>query len=161
MYTDPAGTGHNIVWRHPWLAGVMSELVSLTKPQGTITSLDLKLATFVLQEATLLKVSPKACMDPPHSGSDNTPTVSWSTHKSSTINLVVADLIRIHALNSRKFFMNPYVFTTRSKKTACQIMLPACFIYLTPHFSSTCMLSTPSHMVRGRSPSRCWKCFSA
>ena len=42
------------------------------------------------------------------SGFDNTPTVSWNTHESLMINLVVADLLRICALHSRKFFLNPF-----------------------------------------------------
>ena len=49
-------------------------------------------------------------MAAPRSGSDNTPTVSWSTHEASMINPVVADLLRLRALHSRKFFLNPSVF---------------------------------------------------
>ena len=49
-------------------------------------------------------------MAAPRSGSYNTPTVSWSTSESLMINPVVADLLRIPALYSRNFFLNPSVF---------------------------------------------------
>ena len=71
---------------------------------------NLELTALVLQEATLLKAVPKASMAALRSGSDNTLTVSWSMHEASMINPVVADLLRIRALHSRKFFSNPSVF---------------------------------------------------
>ena len=52
------------------------------------------------------------------SGSDNTPTVSWSTREASTINLVVADLLRIHALHSRKLFLNNSIFYHLGKENS-------------------------------------------
>ena len=48
-------------------------------------------------------------MAAPRLGSDNTPTISWSMREESMINPVVADLLRICALHSKKFFLNPYV----------------------------------------------------
>ena len=41
---DLDGTGHNMVWWHPWPVDVTEELVSSTKPNGTITNSDLELA---------------------------------------------------------------------------------------------------------------------
>ena len=40
----------------------------------------------------------------------NTPIVSWSMCEALMIYLVVAYLLHIHALHSRKFFLNPFVF---------------------------------------------------
>ena len=110
VWLDPAGTGHNLVWRHPWPSDVTAELVSSTNPNGTITNSDLDLAALILQEATLLEAVPKACMDALRSGSNNTPTVSRSTREASMINPVVVDLLRIHALHPRFFFLDPSVF---------------------------------------------------
>ena len=161
VWLGPAGTVHNLVWRHPWPADVTAELASSTNPEGTITNLYLKLATLVLQEATLLEAVSKACMAARRSGSDNTSTVSWSTCESLMINLVVADLLHICALHSIFFFLNPSFFSTWANKTACLMMLHACFIYLPPNCSPMCLTCTPSRMVCGRSPSRCRNCFPA
>ena len=38
VWLDPDGTGHDLVWRHPWPADVTSELVSSTNPHSTITN---------------------------------------------------------------------------------------------------------------------------
>ena len=100
MWLDSARMGNNLIWWHPWPAEVTTELVSSTNPHGIITNSYLDLATLVLQEATLLKVVPKAHMAAPRSGSLNTPTVSWSMHKALVANLVVADLLCIYALHS-------------------------------------------------------------
>ena len=110
VWLDPDRTGQNLVWRLPWPPDIVANLVSSTNPQGMITNSDIELAALVLQEATLLKAVPKASMVAPRSGSDNTPTVSWSTHEASMINPVVADLLRTHVLHSRKFFLIPSVF---------------------------------------------------
>ena len=106
----PDQDGQNLVWQLPWPPDIVAHLVSLTNPEGTITNSDIKLAALVLQEATLLEAVPKASMAAPHSGSDNTRTVSWSMRESSMFILVVADLLHIRALHSRKFFLNPSVF---------------------------------------------------
>ena len=110
MWINPTRTGQNLVWRHPLPPEIIASLVSLTNPQGTITNSDIEPAALILQDATLLKSFPKARMAAPHSGSDNTPTVSWSTREASKINPVVADLLRINVLHSRKFFLNPSIF---------------------------------------------------
>ena len=95
MWLDLTGTIHNLVWRHPWPADTTAELVLLTNLNGTVTNSDPELSALVLEEATLLEEVPKACMAVPRSDSDNTPIVSWSTHKALMINLVVADLAAI------------------------------------------------------------------
>ena len=110
MWLDSVGTGHNLVWWNPWPADITTELVSLTNPIDTITNSDLELLTLILQEATLRKAVPKARMAAPRSVSDNTPNVSWSMREASMVNPVVADLLRIHALHSRKLFLNISVF---------------------------------------------------
>ena len=110
VWLDPARTGQNLVWQLPWPPDIVASLVSSTNPQDTIANSDLKLAALVLQEAILLEAVPKASMTAPCSCSDNTPTFFWSTHEASMINSVVADLLRIRALHSRKFFFNPSVF---------------------------------------------------
>ena len=139
VWLDPARTGQNLVWRHLWPPDIITILVSLTNPQGTVTNSELDLAALVLQEATFLEAFSKACMAAPRSGSDNTPTVSWSTREASMIKPVVADLLRICALHSIKFLLNPSIFTIRSKKTVWPTMLHVYFIHLIPTFSPTCL----------------------
>ena len=78
--------------------------------EGTITNSNLELAALVLHEATLLVVVPEARLSAPCSGSDDTTTVSWSMKEASTINMVVAELLRLRALHSRQFFLNPSIF---------------------------------------------------
>ena len=106
VWLHPTRTGQNLVWQLPWPPDIVDNLVSSTNPQGKITNSNLELAILVLQEATLLEAVPKASMAAPRSVSDNTSTVSWSTNEESIINPVVADLLRIRALHSRKFFLN-------------------------------------------------------
>ena len=67
---------------------------------------DLELAAFVLHEATLLEEVPAARMAVPHCGLDNTLTVLWSMRNDSTINPVVADILRTCALHSIQFLLN-------------------------------------------------------
>ena len=73
---DLARTGQNLVWPLPWHLDAVTSLVSSTNPQGKITNSDIDLAALILQEATLPEAVPKDHMAAPHSGSDNTPTVS-------------------------------------------------------------------------------------
>ena len=88
----------------------MSNLVSSTNREGTITKPDLELAAIVLHQATLLEAVPESCTADPRSGSDNTPTISWSIMEASMINPVVADLLCICALHSRQFYLDLYIF---------------------------------------------------
>ena len=69
VWLNLARKGHNLVWRHPWPADIISGLVSPTNPHGTITNSDLELAVLILQKATLLEAFPKASMAAQRSGS--------------------------------------------------------------------------------------------
>ena len=83
-----------------------------------LTNSNLELASLVLYDDTLLEVCPDANMTVPRSGSDNTPIVSWSTQEASTINPGVLDLLRICALHSIIFFLNPSVFYHLARRIA-------------------------------------------
>ena len=110
VWLNLGGTGNNLVRLHPWPADVTAELVFSTNPHDTITNSDLGIDALVLKEATLLESVPKACMSAPRLGSDNTLTVSWSTCKALVINQVIADLLCICALHSRKIVLDPTIF---------------------------------------------------
>ena len=110
VWLDLSKSGKYLVWVHPWPTDIIADLVSSTNREGTITNLDLELAALVLHEATLLAAVHDARLAAPRSGSDRIPTISWSTKEASTINPVVADLLCLHALHSRQFFINPFVF---------------------------------------------------
>ena len=129
VWIDPARTGHNMVWRHPWPTDIITDLVTSTNHQGTITNSDLELAALVIQEATLLVAVPTALMATPRSGYDNTPTVSWSTCEASTINQVVGYLLCIRSLHSRMFFLNPSVSYHPSQEN-CMADDASCLFYL-------------------------------
>ena len=155
VWINLTGTGQNLVWQITWPPDIVTSLVSSTNPYGTISNSDLELAALVLQEATLLKAVPKARMAAPRSGSDNTPTFSWSMHEAFMINPVVADLLLIRALHSGNFFLNTSISTTQAKETVWPAMLHAYFIHLTPTLSPTCLSSTSSRTVCSRSSFRC------
>ena len=108
---------------------VTAELVSPTNPNGTITNSDLELTNLVLQETTLLEAAPKACMAAPHSGSDNTPTISWSMQEASMINPVVADLLHIRVLHGRFVFLNPSVYYHTGQESCMEDDAPS-LLYL-------------------------------
>ena len=106
------------MWRHPCPPDIIKALISDRNSEGTLTNSDLKLATLVLHEATLLETCPEATMAAPQSGSDNTPTVSWSTREASTINPVVSDLLHFRALHSHQFFSTLWSSTAQAWKIA-------------------------------------------
>ena len=110
VWLDLSRSGKDLVWHHPWPADIIAGLVSSTNREGTITNSDLELAALVLHEATLLASATEARMTTPRPGLDNTPIVSWSMKEASTINPVVAELLRLRALHSRQFFLRPSVF---------------------------------------------------
>ena len=66
------------MWIYPWPSGIISNIISSKNREGTITNSNLELATLVLSEANLLAVVPDSRLVAPHSGPDNTLTVSWS-----------------------------------------------------------------------------------
>ena len=100
VWINPARTGHNLIWWHPQSLDIIVDLVSSKDLKGTITNSDLETSALVIYEANHLAAVPEACMAVPCSRLDNNPIVSWSTCKASTINLVVMDLLCIHALYS-------------------------------------------------------------
>ena len=81
----------------------MADLVSSDNPQGWITNSGLKLAALVLQEAKFPFVVTNPIWRAPFSGNDNTPTVEWTFGEASTVNPLVADLIRLQSLVDRQF----------------------------------------------------------
>ena len=106
------------MWRHPWPVDIITNLVSSKTREGIITNSNLELAAIVFHKATLLAAVPDARMAAPHSGSDDTPIVSWSTKEASTIKPVVVDLLHICAIHSRQFFINLSIYITRASKIA-------------------------------------------
>ena len=89
---------------------IIASLILENNPVGTLTNFELELSTLVLHEATLLDMCHEANMTMPRSVLDNMPTVSWSTREASNTNRVVADLLRIRALQLRQLFIDPSVF---------------------------------------------------
>ena len=110
VWLDPSRSGKDLVWHHPWPSDIIVKIVSSTNRDRMITNSNLELVEIVLHEAILLAAVTDARLAAPHSGSDNTPTASWSTKEFSTINPVVAELLRLRALHLRQFFINPSVF---------------------------------------------------
>ena len=86
----------------PGLAAPLATVL-LKNLKGKIKNSDLDLAALVLHKATPLVTLTEARMAAPRSGSDNNPTVSWSTREASVINPVAVDLLNIHAIQSRYF----------------------------------------------------------
>ena len=89
------------MWKHPWPPYIIAALISNRNPEWTLKNSDVKLVALVLHEATLLDACPEAKMAAPHSGPDNTPTVSCITREALTINPVVTEHLRIRVLHSR------------------------------------------------------------
>ena len=110
LWLDPSCLGQDLVWRHPWTEDTISNLASSTNREGTVKKFDLELAALILYKATLLTAVPEVRMATPCSGLDNTPTFNWIKRGVTTINLVVVELIRIRALHSIQFNLNPSVF---------------------------------------------------
>ena len=108
MWINPYRSVQNLVWRHPWSLDVISELVFSTNLKGTITNSNLKLASLVLHEATILDAVPAAHMAAPNSCLDNMYTVSWSTREALRIKPVVAYLLCIYMLPD--IFIKPFGF---------------------------------------------------
>ena len=152
VWLNPSRSSHNLVWCHPRPADIILELFLSANLKGTLKNSNLELDVLVLHEATLLAAVPAAHMAMQCPGSDNIPTVFRSTREASTINLVVSDLHRIHALHSIHFFFKPLVFTTQGKKIASWMMPLASLVYLTPPFFSTCLSRNHSLSVHGSPP---------
>ena len=63
-----------------------------------------------MQENVFVAIARTAAWREPETISDNAPTVSCVFRESSTINLVVADLLRIYALHNQHHALTPSVF---------------------------------------------------
>ena len=157
----PYGLGTSLVWRHPWLPDIIKAIISDKNPEGTLTNSYLDLSALVLHEATLLDTCPEATMATPRSVLDNMPAVSWSTRETSTINPMVAYLLRICTLYSCQFFLFPLVFYHPGPEIAWQMMHLAYLIYLTHHFLPSCSSPIRSRKFRGNSAPCCHNCFHA
>ena len=142
-------SGKDLVWRHPWLADIISKLVPSTNREGMVTNSDPELAAIVLYEATLLAAVPDDRLAAPCSGSDNNPAVSWIKKEALTINPVITDLLRLHALHLRQFFLHPSIFYHPGTKNRMADNASRLLNFLTPPFSHTCPLHIPSLEVRG------------
>ena len=59
VWLEPSCYGHDLVWQHPWTKDIITNLVSLTNMDGTVTNSDLELAVLVLHEATILTAVPE------------------------------------------------------------------------------------------------------
>ena len=90
--------GAIIMWRHPWTEYISNALVLENNPGGTITKLDLELNSLIIHKTKLITAIPKVVAVVPHSGSENTPTISWSMQYILTIKLVIAKLLNVHML---------------------------------------------------------------
>ena len=110
VWLDPTNDGKIVVWCHPWPSDITDALVSDTNPGVTLTNSHIKLTALVLHYYILLADFPELIMLAPRSGSDNTPTVSWITQETYTVNPVVADLLRIRTIRSIQLFFKPLVF---------------------------------------------------
>ena len=110
VWLTPNSDGISYVWRLQWPNDIVEDLVSFKNPSGRITNSDLELAALVLQEATFPSISDQPAWRSPTSGSDNTPTVSWTFKEASIVNPVVADLLRIRSTINRTACITPSVF---------------------------------------------------
>ena len=63
----------------------------------------------MLQEATFTFVSANLEWQAPFTVSDNMPTVAWTFQETSTVNTVVADLIRLQSLVNCQLKITPSV----------------------------------------------------
>ena len=110
VWIDPNKDGVHYVWRLPWPEYIKSDLVSTDNPHGRITNSGLELAVLVLQEATFPFVGTNPEWRASFTGSDNMTTFNWTFWGASTVNPVVADLLRLRSLVNRQFNITPSVF---------------------------------------------------
>ena len=80
VWLNPTKSGTSIVWHHPWPLDIIDALVFGEKSRGgAIIHYHLDLSTIVIRESIILVAFPEASIAAHCSGSDNNPTVSWST----------------------------------------------------------------------------------
>ena len=107
---EPHNNGDNFVWRLQWSTDICEDIVSWTNPKGRLTNSDLELAALVLQESCFPAVCSTHLWHVLATGSDNTPPISWTFHEASTVNPVVADLLRLRSSHNRASCLSPSVF---------------------------------------------------
>ena len=119
----------------------MADLVSTNNPHGRIINYDLELVVLVLQESTFPFIIANPEWWAPFAGSNNTPNVAWTFWETSTVNPVVANLLRLRSLVNLQFNITPSVFyrpgpqTTMANDVSRKFHLaPDIFLYL---FSTT------------------------
>ena len=100
----------HFVWRLQWPPDIQTDLISLDNPKGWITNSDLELAALVLHKDTFPDICGSSNWRAPLTGSNNTPTVSWTSKEASTINPVVANLIRIRSIVNTNSAITPAIF---------------------------------------------------
>ena len=111
VWIDPDGTGKNFVWRLPWPEDIVADLVTWENPTGGITNSDLELVALLLQESSFPLACSRDAWHAPLTGSGNTPAVSWCFRESSTLNLVMADLLCVRSeMNSRALLTPPFFY---------------------------------------------------
>ena len=86
------------MWCHLWTAYTSNALILENNPGVTITKLDLELNYLIIYKTKLITATPKVVTVVPHSGSENTPTISWSMQYILTIKLVIEKLSNVHML---------------------------------------------------------------
>ena len=79
VWLKPSNSGIRIVWHHLCPPDIIDDLVLVTNPGGVLTNSNLNIYALFFHEATLLMAVLKAIMAAPCSGSNNNPTVSYST----------------------------------------------------------------------------------
>ena len=109
VWIDPNNDGVNRVWQVQLPADIVAELFIFDKPKGAITNSDIELEALVLQESISLWITKAPAWHTPTSGSDNTPTVSWSFKDAAKINTVVPDLLIIWSSHNRDHRLSPSV----------------------------------------------------
>ena len=130
IWIDPDGTGKNFVWRLQWPEDIVADLVTWENPTRGITNSDLELSALLLQESLFHLACSRHAWHAPSTGSVNTPTVNWCFREASTVNPVVADLLRVRAeLNSRalltpSIFYHPGPLSTMADDVSRRFYLP-------------------------------------
>ena len=97
---DTPEAGYPLIWRHPFPPDVVADLVTYNHPRGCTTNSDLELAATVMQHDIICHhydVRERTT----HTGTDNTPALSWQQRGSISTNTTPAYLLRLQALHQR------------------------------------------------------------
>ena len=110
VWIDPWGSVCILVLCHPWPLDIINNLVSTTNLELHITNCNPAIASLILHKSTITAAVLEAWMSATRYGSYNTLILLWNMCEASTINPVITELLRIYALHSRQFFLNPFFF---------------------------------------------------